>query len=85
MIKEEPKIASSIITRPAYTASGEIYKTSSVRWIGELYVKGEKIYTTTDCDCEDAAFIGVVKHIQWYQKKFNGNIFIDASKGRLQK
>jgi hypothetical protein len=85
MTKEEPKIASNIITRPAYTASGEIYKTSSVRWIGELYIKGKKIYTTTDFDCEDAAFVGVAKHIQWYQNKFKSNIFIDAHMDRLQK
>ena len=83
MVNEEPKIASSIITRPAYTASGEIYKTSSVRWIGELYVKGKKIYTTTDYDC-DAAFVAMAKHIQWYQNKFKSNIFIDANKRKIK-
>jgi len=85
MKEKEPKIASSIITRPAYTASGEIYETSTVRWIGELYVKGKKIYTSTDFDCEDAAFVSVAKHIQWYQNTFKSNIFIDANMNKLQK
>ena len=85
MEKNEPKVKSSIVTRPAYKSDGSLYITSSVRWIGMLYVKGKKIYTTTDFDCEDAAFVGVAKHIQWYQNKYNSNIFIDASKGRLKK
>ena len=57
MEKNEPKVKSSIVTRPAYKSDVSLYITSSVRWIGMLYVKGKKIYTTTDFDCEDAAFV----------------------------
>ncbi len=64
-MKEEPKIKSSIIVRPAYTKDGEIYRTSSTRWIGELYVYGKKIYTSIDTDCESSAFVYVAKEIQW--------------------
>lgn len=61
----EPKLKASIVVRPAYVTAGELpYITSSQRWIGELYVNGEKRVETIDYDREGAAYIGVCKDIR---------------------
>ena len=60
----EPQIISTIIVRPAYTEDGQPYKTASYRWIGELYVNGEKRVETSDYDRKHAAYISVQKAIQ---------------------
>ena len=84
MSKDEPKVKANIIVRPAYTAKGEVYKTSSTRWIGEIYVYGKKVYTSIDLDCESAAFVACAKQIQWYQNEYEANFLIDAYRNELK-
>jgi hypothetical protein len=84
MNNQEPEVFSSILVRPAYRASGEIYKTSIVKWIGELYVRGKKIYETSDVDSRSAAFNSVAQHIKWYQNKYNSSIFIDSAMNKKE-
>ena len=81
----EPKLKSSIVVRPAYTSKMQVYEShESVRHIGQLYVNGNSIYTSSDKDTESSAFVAVAKHIQWYQNKYDSNIFIDASMNKLK-
>jgi len=64
MKEMEPQTITSIIVRPAYLKNGQPYKTASYRWIGELYVNGEKRIETTDYDRKGAAYVGIQKAIQ---------------------
>jgi len=81
----EPKVKATIIARPAYKANGEIYETSSVRWIGEIYVYGKKVYTSSDCDGEGEAFNRCAAHIVGYEKNHGTSFFLDAKMDRLKK
>ena len=61
---EEPQTMASIIVRPAYKANGDIYRTSSTRWIGALYVNGQLRHETTDFDRKGAAYVSIQKAIK---------------------
>jgi len=80
----EPKLKASFVTRPAYTKEGEVYKTNSVRWIGEIYVNSKLVYKTTDFDNESSAFNACANHVDWYQLKYKSSFFIDANMNRIK-
>ena len=84
-MEAEPKVKASIIARPSYNKNKEISDKDSVRWIGEIYVDGKKVHTTTDFDWEGDPLLACSNHLYRYQKKHNSCFIKDAKLDRIKR
>ena len=75
----EPIIKSSIVVRPCYEADMEVFRPERPRYIGEIYISGKKVFSTSDVDCEHEAFLRCAKHIFNYEKEKNKSFFLNAT------